>query len=54
MPLPYRRLLIPLAGNCFYYKINRLRIALIIVDKDQKPHRNYVEDPIGEIYNFII
>ena len=41
-------------GNYFYYKISRFKIILTVVGKGQKSHRNYIEDPIGETYNFII
>jgi hypothetical protein len=42
---------VPLAGNHPYCKIGRLRIAPIVASKGQKPHRDYVEDPIGETYS---
>ena len=51
---PYKRPPALLIGNYFYYKINKLKITLIVVGKDLKLYRKYVEDPIGEIYNFNI
>jgi len=54
VPPLYRRSLTPLVGNHFYYKIGKLKIALMIAGKGQKSHRNYMEDPIGETYNPII
>jgi len=52
--LPHRRSPTPLVGNYFYYKMGKLKMALIIAGKGKKLHRNYVEDPIGETHNFII
>ena len=54
MPLPYKRPPVPLAGNHFYYKMGRPRMVLMVVNKGQKPYKNYVEDPMGETYNPII
>jgi len=42
------------AGNHPHRKMGRLRMALAMAGKGQKLHRNYVEDPMGETYNFII
>jgi len=51
---PHRRLLVLLIGNYPYYKMGRLKIVLIVLGKGQKPHRNYMENFIREIYNPII
>jgi len=52
--LLYKRSPILLVGNYFYYEMGKLKIALIMASKSQKLHRNYIENPMGEIYNFII
>ena len=54
MPLLHRRLLAPLAGNHLHCEMGRPKMAPMVVNKGQKLYKNYVEDPIGETYNFII
>ena len=45
MLLLYRKLPALLVGNHPYYKIGKLKIALIIVNKYKRLYRNYVENP---------
>ena len=40
-----------MAGDHPYCEIGRPRITLTVVSKSQKPHRNHVEDTIGETYS---
>jgi len=54
MPPLYRRLPALLIDSHFYYKISRLKIMLIVVNKGLKLYKNYIKDPIEEFYNLII
>ena len=54
MPLPHRKSPAPLVGNHLYREIGKLKIALKVISKGQKPHRNYIKDPIKETHNFTI
>ena len=53
-PPLYRRSPVLLARDHPYHKIGRPKMALMVVGRGQKPHRNYMEDPIGETYNPLI
>jgi len=53
-PLPHRRPPAPLARNYFYHEMGKLKMALTVVNKGQKSHRNHMEDPMGETHNPII
>ena len=40
-----------MAGDYPYCEMGRPRIALMVVSKSQEPHRNHIEDTMGETYS---